>query len=101
MDSYTPHSISWLIGQIIDQPCPGIPIRAIPPGIMAETLLLSLPVSAKKAQLKIFSSIQVTPSLSPVFWSENRKTSLQDLIALNNLGIPNKRKVLCPDFCLN
>jgi hypothetical protein len=46
----------------------------------------------------MFFAIQVTPSLFPAFRSGNRKTSLQGLISLNNLGFPNKRKVLCQDF---
>ena len=52
----------------------------------------------KKGATQMFSTIQVTPSRFPVFMSGTRKTSLQDLIPLNNLGIPNKRKVLCQGF---
>ncbi len=46
----------------------------------------------------MFSTIQVTPSLSPAFRSENRKTSLYGSISLNNLDIPNKRIVYCQVF---
>jgi len=52
----------------------------------------------KKAQLRYFLAIQVTPSLFPAFRSGNRKTSLQGLISLNNIDLTNKGKVLCQVF---
>ena len=59
---------------------------------------MGLILDKKKAQLKMFSAIQVTPSLSPAFRSENRKASLQDLISLNILGTTNKKIVYCQGF---
>ena len=55
-------------------------------------------LETKKGTTQIFSAIQVTPSLSPAHWSENRKTSLQGLILLNNLGDTNMREFHCQDF---
>ena len=46
----------------------------------------------------LYSLIQVTPSFSPAFRLENCKTSLQDLILLNNLEQPNKGMIQCQDF---
>jgi len=61
---------------------------------------LWLPLILKqKSATQMFSVIQVTPSLFP-FEPENRMTFLQDLISLNNLGIPNKWEVLCQGLCL-
>ena len=75
---------------------PPISIRTIPPGIISETFLLSLPVQIKKAQLRYF--LQSKLRLHFYRLCGNRKTSLQGLISLSNLGMPNKRKVLCQGF---
>ena len=54
----------------------------------------------KKAQLRCFMQSKLRFHFFPLE-TENRKTSLQDLISLNNLDIPNKREVLCQDFLIS
>jgi hypothetical protein len=53
----------------------------------------------KKAQLRCFllSKLRLHFFCAQIR-VKNRKTSLQDLISLNILGIPNKRKVHCQVF---